>query len=116
MKVKKWRFEDGGEQDNEGRYDYYYAGFYYLFSEGDEAFKARRYTHSPNRVSFTGYYQNGSSKNMARYWYGEIPYENHLFIQAVRYLVQQEDVQEVTILMDKGYSQVATERCLETTL
>jgi len=113
MKVKKQRFEDAGEQDEEGRYSFYYAGFYYHFSENEEEFKARRYQDQPEEAHFTGYSVKVQSKCMARYWYGSIPYENRLFAEAVRYLVEHEGVREVNILLE-GYVPVVIENCTGT--
>jgi hypothetical protein len=51
MKITEERFEDAGEQDEDGHYDYYYSGVVYVIHEGDFRCKARTYDHDPDKVS-----------------------------------------------------------------
>lgn len=104
MKITKERFEDAGEQDEDGFYDYYYAGFYFRFEEGEEGFVVRQYEDELEQASFQCCTVQGE-----RVWIGHqfgcIPYDNALFRGAVRYLAEEEGVRQVKILL-QGYEAV----------
>ena len=51
MEITEERFEDAGEKDADGFYDYYYSGVVYLVRDGGLHCKARSYDDEPDLVS-----------------------------------------------------------------
>lgn len=51
MEITEERFEDAGEKDADGYYDYYYSGVIYLIRGGGLYCKARTYDDEPDLVS-----------------------------------------------------------------
>ena len=98
MQVTKTRFEDAGEQDENGLYNYFYAGYLYRFVVGQEAFVARQYDDTSDEASFLTREVEGK-----RRWKSErfatIPYESAVFQEAVRYLEEVEQVRRVQLLL-----------------
>ena len=104
MEVTKERFEDAGDKDEDGYYDYYYAGFYLKFTEDREAFIVRQYEDTPEKAAFMSYSVKGKRK-WKSFRFETIPYENSLFCKAVRHLVEQEGVSQVQVFT-KDYIEV----------
>ena len=97
MDVTKTRFEDAGEQDEDGYYNYYYAGHIYCCVSEKEAFIIRRYDMS-DEASFMSREVKAKCK-----WKSErfesIPYESALFQEAIQYLIEVEQVRRITVFL-----------------
>ena len=108
VQVTKTRFEDAGEQDENGLYNYFYAGYLYRFVSGQEAFIARQYDDTSDEASFLTREVKGKRK-----WKSErfaaIPYENPVFQEAVKYLEEVEQVRKVKLLI-REYMTVRSQR------
>lgn len=112
MEIVKERFQDAGEQNKEGYYDYYYAGFYFNFKEDKEAFVVRQYEDTPEEASFLSYSVKGKRK-WEHHRFEAIPCGNALFCEAVRHLVEKEGVRHVKILLN-GYTSVNLKEATKT--
>lgn len=55
MDVRVEEFEDKGEKDANGLYDYCYKGKYLFFQEADMKVKVRTYSDTPNEASFLSF-------------------------------------------------------------
>jgi hypothetical protein len=86
MDVTKKYFEDLGEQDAEGFYEYAYRYWVYEFDFGDSRYAARRYRDTAEEASFL------------TPSYTEKLYEDSEFAAAVRYLVEEEGVERIDVL------------------
>ena len=112
METVKERFEDAGEKDEEGYYDYYYAGFYFHFKEGKEVFVVRQYEDIPEEASFLQYSVKGE-RNLEQQHLEVIPYENPLFCMAVSHLIEKESIRYIKILL-KGCITVDIKKATKT--
>lgn len=97
MEIIEQAFEDAGEQDANGFYDYYYSGVVYRFVFPGREFKARRYDDEPGVASFLGY-ATGRSRSFA-----EIPYDDPEFRLAAAYLRDTLGADRVNVLLPDGY-------------
>lgn len=96
----KERFEDAGERDADGYYDFYYSGFIYRFEFLNRALIARRYDDTPTEASFL---QSENLSACAHLLLTEIPYQYPDFQEAVAFLGTSEGVEVVNVLMANGY-------------
>ena len=83
-------FEDASEQDEDGLYDYYYAGFNYFFDWGDFKYYFRQYHDELQRSSFMGR-GTGSSKP-DRLTLESSPFDDYSFMCAAMYLFEEAGV------------------------
>jgi hypothetical protein len=104
MEVTREHFVDASEPDENGYYDYYYAYHIYTFTFEQEAFVARQYDDTSDEASF-GPWMRVKGKRKWRWQRLEaVPYESPTFREAVRYLLEQENVQTVKWLSQQdGY-------------
>src|SRR5437588_10890487 len=91
MQVVKERFEDAGERDEQGLYDYYYAGFIYNFIFPEEVLIARQYEDTPDKASFMGRRLKGRRK-LRTLRFEMVPYDSVEFRQAVKHLLEHEAI------------------------
>jgi hypothetical protein len=103
MEVTKERFEDAGEQDGEGIYDFYYSGFDYTFRIDRERFCARQYDDTPYEIGFTRW-ERQSGRKWKCQSLDAVPYDNNTFRQAVKYLVDHEKSTRILVLIGEYVS------------
>jgi hypothetical protein len=108
VEVTKTRFEDAGEQDENGYYNYFYAGYAYRFVSGQEAFIARQYDDMSDEASFLTHEIKGKRKWKSTLL-DAIPYESLLFREAIKYLLQEEQVRRIKVLL-REYMPVSLHR------
>jgi hypothetical protein len=94
LEVDKKKFVDAGTQDENGLFDYYYAGTNFVFREGSEELYARIYEDTPERVSFFARASGGERRPFR----GGIPYTDSFFRTAVQYFLDTEHVKVVEVL------------------
>jgi hypothetical protein len=86
MEVIKEPFDDRSEPDENGMYDYIYAGAYYTFREGRQALLFALYSDTPGVASL---------KNPIE-WRPDV-YSSDLFKEALDYLARNESVGTVEV-------------------
>ena len=86
MEVVKESFDDRSEPDENGMYDYIYAGAYYTFREGRQELLFALYSDTPGVASL---------KNPIE-WRPDV-YSSALFKEALDYLVRNESVGTVEV-------------------
>lgn len=103
MQIIQERFEDAGERDAHGYYDYCYSGVIYRFVFPTRMLVARSYDNDLSNASFLGpkSLQNGTTER-----FKEIPYRDPEFREAVAYLRQSEGVESVRVLLSHGYVEI----------
>lgn len=101
--VKEW-FEDASEQDENGLYDYYYAGFNYKFNFQDDEYLFRQYHGDLNNAYFT------DSRLPHFPLLGRSPYDDFSFLLAAKYLFEEAGVKTISMLdpVVGGYKPVIT--------
>jgi hypothetical protein len=100
MHVIEERFEDAGERDANGHYDYYYSGIIYRFVFPTLTLVARRYDDTAGEVSFLTS-ENSPRKKAAMFT--EVPYRSPEFRKAVAFLRTRERVESIQVLLCEGY-------------
>jgi hypothetical protein len=108
MEVDKERFENAGEQDENGYYDYYYAGWIYRFRFGKQVLIARQYEDTPEEASFQGRQRKRRAGWSTRLFYA-VPYDDPAFRQAVDHLRRHEGITRVHVLVNR-YVEVDLDR------
>jgi len=103
MQVTQKRFEDAGECDANGYYDYYYSGVIYRFTFPNRILVARRYDDTFGKASFL---HSESAKDNTSLIFTEIPYRDLDFREAVTYLRNNGGVEFVEVLLSQGYVQI----------
>jgi hypothetical protein len=93
-------FEDAGDQDAKGLYDYFYSGVIYRLVFRGREFRARRYDDTPGEAHFLGYSANPGCE---RGLFHAIPYEDTEFATAATYLRDTVGADTVRILLPSGY-------------
>ncbi|MES2459007.1 MAG: hypothetical protein V4671_00380 [Armatimonadota bacterium] len=99
MEVVKERFEDAGEPDAQGFYEYYYSGYLYRFRFGREGFVARQYDDTPGEVGFLMYEIKTTRKWKAQQ-FNVVPYDNPAFRDAVKHLREHEKIHRILVLLN----------------
>lgn len=99
MQVIQQAFEDAGQQNADGLYDYYYAGIMYRFVFADREYYARRYQDTPGEAHFLAYATPGG----ARCSFAAIPYDEPEFGTAAAYLRDTVGADRLEILLPSGY-------------
>jgi hypothetical protein len=112
VRVVEETFEDAGEQDANGLYDYYYSGVIYRLVFPDREFHARRYDDTPGEAHFLAYSEASEDQRLL---FAAIPYDDPEFAAAAGYLRDSVGADTVKILLASGYvlvdfSQFAGER------
>lgn len=79
MQVIEQDFEDAGEQDANGLYNYYYSGVIYRFVFPKCEFHARRYDDTPGEAHFLAY---ATAPGGERCSFESIPYDRLEFAEA----------------------------------
>jgi hypothetical protein len=92
-------FEDAGEQDAKGLYDYYYSGTIYRLVFPDREFRARRCDDTPGEAHFLA----SRTSSGQRLSFKAIPYDDPEFATAAAYLRDTVGVDTVRILLPNGY-------------
>ena len=103
MQVTQERFEDAGERDADGYYDYYYSGVIYRFVFANRALVARRYDDTIGEASFL---RSESLPDGTAAMFTEIPYRDPEFREAVAFLRTSESIEFVQVLLSRGYVQI----------
>ena len=103
MQVTKEPFEDAGERDAEGQYDYFYSGIIFRFVFGTRALVARRYDDTTGAASFL---RSESLLDGTSAIFTEIPYRDPEFREAVAFLRTSESIEFVQVLLSRGYVQI----------
>jgi hypothetical protein len=84
MKVVKRFFEDAGDKDADGNYDYYYAGISYSFVFPECSFLGMCYHFDPTEAYIIG--RTFDSEDKANPPFPVIPYDNVQFREVALYL------------------------------
>jgi hypothetical protein len=100
VQVIEQTFEDAGEQDANGLWNYYYSGVIYRFIFPELEFQARRYDDEPGQASFLGFAANSGSEC---HLFEAIPYDDPAFAMAAAYLRNTLGANPVTVLLPNGY-------------
>jgi hypothetical protein len=103
MRVTQERFEDAGERDANGYYDYYYSGVIYRFVFPSRILVARRYDDTIGEASFL---RSESVPDGTPAMFTEIPYRDREFREAVAHLRHSEGIEVVQVLLSRGYVQI----------
>ncbi|MHC4607655.1 MAG: hypothetical protein ACYTAF_12135 [Planctomycetota bacterium] len=116
---RKERFDEKGGRTPDGYCEFRYVGFNYEFDFGDRVYFARTYDDDRSRAHFAGWGERKQERKRKRTrskgrprFFGDLPYDDPLFRAAVQYLVDEEEIREVTVLMDEGYRSVEMDRLL----
>jgi hypothetical protein len=99
VQVIEEEFEDAGEQDAKGLYDYYYSGVIYRLVFPDREFRARRYHDTPGEAHFLG----SRTSSGERLLFEAIPYDDPEFAAAAAYLRDAVGADTIRILLPNGY-------------
>ena len=108
MEIIGERFDDAGERDENGHYDYSYAGVVYLLHEGDFRCKARSYDDEPTRVSILTV-EIGGQKLSGEQFIAELTMEtlsNGARFQPLFDALRRKGHKEFFILTDAGYASI----------
>jgi hypothetical protein len=100
VQVIEQTFEDAGEKDANGLYDYYYSGVIYRFVFPDREFCARRYDDTPGEAHFLSFATAPGGEGSL---FEAIPYEEPEFVLAAAYLRDTVGADTVKILLPVGY-------------
>ncbi len=100
MHIDIKHYIDAGEKLENGYYDYYYSYNLFTFSDFEKkcSYRVRSYDDTQFEAHFLGFdylKQNGRIKNSL---IEKIPYNDQLFIEAVRYLIKNEGKTEINVL------------------
>ncbi len=98
MKVRAEAFEDVGEKDEKGYFDYCYQGTIFRFQDGNAGLIARQYSDERQEAHFLGRLEGEK-----RILFSDIPYENQLFRDAVSYLIDNTETRRIRLLLSDGY-------------
>jgi hypothetical protein len=98
MKVHAEPFEDAGEKNEQGYYDYYYSGTVFTFQDGEAGLIARQYNDKRQEAHFLAWLRDRN-----RILFSEIPCQDRLFREAVSYLIDKIQVCRIKILLSNGY-------------
>jgi hypothetical protein len=98
MQVTQERFEDAGEHDANGFYEYYYSGTIYRFTFPTRTFVARRYDDETSKVSFLCIENPRGRKGKT---FIEIPRHDPEFREAVAFLRTLEGIESIYLLLDE---------------
>ncbi len=107
MEVTIERFEDADDLHMDGKRDWYYAGTIYLYREQGRIYKARRYDDTPTEASIFFFQFKDITEG--------VPYNDPLFLQVVRHLVNEVGIAKIRILTateENGYAEVDISRAL----
>lgn len=74
MEVHSESFEDIGEKDEQGLYDYYYSGTLFSFRDSKSGYLVRQYADSPSEAHFLS-----GLAGTKRTGLPSIPYDDELF-------------------------------------
>jgi hypothetical protein len=100
MQVIEERFEDAGERDANGHYDYYYySGIIYRFVFPTLTLVARRYDDTAGEVSFL---TSESSSRKSAVMFTEVPYRSTEFREAVAFLRTRGRLESIQVLLCEG--------------
>jgi hypothetical protein len=100
MQVVKEQYEDAGEQDENGYYEYYYAGVSYRFCFENEMLLVCQEHSQPTVASMT-HYMLKKDRKWRPQRFDSVPYNSPSFRQAVKYLVENEGIREVEVFLDE---------------
>lgn len=95
-------FEDAGQQDDAGDYDFYYAGVLYDFDFGDVTYTVRQYEDTPQAAQVLSCQHGEGSSVMLQ----AIP-DDPQFQTIVEYMARQ-GITELSVLTRRGYETVTT--------
>lgn len=118
LRVQKERFDETAPKRADGFYDYHYAGFiYYLDFIGDIGYRVRQYDHTPEAAHFLGGYRKWHRrfKRMGNrcYEFDNIPYDDERFVLAVKYLLEQTEIQFIYARVNGCQQPIAPEKLAE---
>lgn len=100
MQVVKEEFEEAGEKDADGHYDYYYAGVKYRFVFPEWEFVGKRYRDTFGLASIVGRTRRSDKQRLP---FEDIPYDDPQFREVALYLRDAEGVDFVEVLVRRGY-------------
>ena len=101
MQVIEEEFEDAGEQDAQGVYDFYYSGTIYRFVFPARELRARCYSDTPGHADFLGFCRSEGQRGL----FESIPYDDLEFREAAMYL-RDKVADSVRVLLPNGYAPV----------
>lgn len=96
-------FEDAGQQDSAGNYDFYYAGVLYDFDFGTVIYTVRQYEDTPQAAQVLSCQYGNKPSVMLQ----AIP-EDPQFQAIVEYMTRQ-GIRELSVLTRKGYEKVVAD-------
>lgn len=112
LNIEKTHQIDASDQREDGYYDYYYAYLLYTFTGDGRRIVARQYDVEPEKAAILNYSiqrQRGKKWGNPRL-FEAIEYEDELLKNAVKYLIEDEGVKDVQILVSTGYTAIDLRR------
>lgn len=101
MNVAKEQFEDVGEKDANGNFEFYYSGEIFRFRFPGREFHARRYDDTPGKASILGVFDIPSRQWSA---FANVPYDDPQFCEVALYLRDTIGADSVkALLISSGY-------------
>jgi hypothetical protein len=103
--VNKEHSIEASELQEDGIYDYYYSYYVYTFEAEGRRLIARQYDDELTIASFLNHCQRRKRPGgwCSPRQFEEIPYSDPLFKKAAQYLLKQEGIKRIDILLCEGY-------------
>ena len=106
-------FEDVGEENESGTFDFHYVGTLFDFDFGSKIYVVRQYDESPEEASLLGLKQG--EKQVSKLFDSvpySVPYKDGDFAAVASYLRQEQGIKSLQVLTRRGYEQVDMDKLL----
>lgn len=112
LNIEKTHQIDASDKGEDGYYEYYYGYHLYTFTGDGRRIVARQYDDEPEKAAILNF---SIQRQREKKWgsprlFEEIEYEDELLKSAVKYLIEEERVKDVQILVSTGYSAIDLRR------